>query len=235
METPREYGTIDLTDAAVGSLDLDQSIRGYTLALDGLLYTRISVAAKMSESEVHIYTPLELLGQQHSYAPQPYDQLARVLRGEGAETGARAVEIAKYDRALAAETDGLHWLMGWVLRTTVAYGFSPILAVCWIGAVLGTGTILCWIGKGCGLFIPKDSIVAEQFRLNRDLPWNYPQFNSLLFALDAFVPLIDLRQKEYWMLNPAVPGSRRVWRLTLGVGPILRAVFWLLVISGYFL
>src|SRR5262249_3743136 len=118
---------IDLSDAVVGSFYVDESLRRYDLDLNGLVYARLGVSARL-KGKAQKYDSLELLGQQRVYTPQPYDQLAKVLREEGDETAARGVLIAKYDRARSDMPKSLYWLIGGLMRVTVAYGFDPILA-----------------------------------------------------------------------------------------------------------
>ncbi len=58
----------------------------------------------------------------------------------------------------------------------------------------------------------------------RFVPDGYPEFNAAIYALDAFLPIIDLRQTEYWLPNRSKPGG--VWYSKL---------YWFLDISGWFL
>ena len=32
-----------------------------------------------------------------------------------------------------------------------------------------------------------------------ELPKHYPKFNALMYSIDMFIPIVDLRQESYWL------------------------------------
>jgi hypothetical protein len=219
--------------ARVGEFDTDASIVGSSLTLDGFVYDTMFIPSIPASASIK---PIVLLSLQPAYKPQPYEQLAKVLRDAGQDQDARAILIAKYDQASEQKDLPVAYkTMSWLLRSTVAYGYNPLLAIERICLVLVIGVFLCLIGRGVRAFIPTDAAAANQFRNENSLPWNYPRFSLLLFSIDAFVPLIDLRQKGLWMLDPTWGFNSRIQRLNVLGGMVFRGLFWVLVIVGYIL
>src|SRR5260370_41908753 len=72
----------------------------------------------------------------NSADPQPYSQLAQVLRASGDDAGANRVLIAREDAKFARY--GLFGaLWGGLLKATIGYGHQPLLAVFWsLGVIL---------------------------------------------------------------------------------------------------
>jgi hypothetical protein len=82
-------GTLDLSNAIVGTVDSDEPSwpRGENLHLDGFTYSDISSDLK-DESFREGWLPVAKPGQ---FSIQPYHQLARVLRDLGDKDGANQV------------------------------------------------------------------------------------------------------------------------------------------------
>ncbi|MFF1418751.1 oxidoreductase [Streptomyces sp. NPDC058280] len=117
------------------------------------------------------------------YAPEPYERLAHVLRNSGEDADAREVLLAKQRRRretlpLAAK------LWGYLQDWTVAYGYRPGRAALWMAVLWGAGTIAFTRH-------PPQALHAEQ----------HPPWNASLYALDLLVPVIDLGQDGYWLLE----------------------------------
>ena len=75
--------------------------------------------------------------------PQPYRQLAHVLRENGSEEGATQVEIAR-ENAIT-EYGGIplsQRLWRLALRATIGYGYRPLRALWWILLFVMVGTVL---------------------------------------------------------------------------------------------
>lgn len=58
----------------------------------------------------------------------------------------------------------------------------------------------------------RDAALSHHPNAGKSLPSVYPSFNCLMYSLDTFAPIINLRQKEYW-----VPGSNDVAQINAGV------------------
>ncbi|MGB5559068.1 MAG: hypothetical protein WBN04_13795, partial [Paracoccaceae bacterium] len=175
-------GRVNLTAAHVGDLVDDPTswTEGWRLVLDGFTYDRISGAFTDAPSR------LEWLAKGDSwdaeFFPQPYVQLAKVLREMGHERAARAVLIAmekkvrrqiRRDAQLVPNGDvwiGLlsigadlrnmqRWLWDGLLRIVVGYGHSPVRSVAvLIGLFLITTTLANRVWNE-GSFAPNSDVI----------------------------------------------------------------------------
>jgi hypothetical protein len=68
-----------------------------------------------------------------------------------------------------------------------------------------------------------------------DAKTNYPKFQAFVYSLDCFLPIIDLRQKGYWVPN-ANRGSEIVMTpidLRVRWGGLLRFYLWFHTLVGW--
>ncbi len=117
------------------------------------------------------------------YRPEPYEQLATILRNSGEDADAREVLLAKQRRRretlpLAAKV----W--GYIQDWTVAYGYRPGRAAVWMAVLWGVSTVA--FGH------------ADHPPLK---PGEGPHWDSALFTLDLLLPVIDLGQSGSWQLR----------------------------------
>jgi len=162
------------------------------------------------------------------FLSQPYEQLIKVFRDAGREHEARKIAIAKQDtytdhlRHMEAYTGhSTFWRFAgrWLLKNVAGYGYESKQATVWgiffiligwgiFGIAYNNGYMApskerivihdCYVGvqKNCTGWKPYD------LRFNKDkkliIPADYPEFNSFVFTLDAFVPIVDLHQENYW-------------------------------------
>ncbi|MFZ4180336.1 oxidoreductase [Streptomyces sp. R02] len=117
------------------------------------------------------------------YTPEPYERLAAVLRGGGADEDAREVLLAKQRRRreslpLAAK------LWGYAQDLTVAYGYRPGRAAVWMAVLWAAGSVA---------FARADHPPLKA--------GEHPDWNPALFALDLLLPVIDLGQVGFWQLR----------------------------------
>ena len=139
--------------------------------------------------------------------PQPYAQLAKVLQEMGHEADARRILIAKQeDPARLAMMTWYQRLWHHVLGLTIGYGYRPWQALLWIVGFIVLGAFLFQSGSDGAQF--EKTIAGEP-----------PAFNTFVYSLDSFVPLIDLHQAKY--------------RLPISRG--LRVYLWLHIASGWIL
>jgi hypothetical protein len=145
---------LDLSDAHAASVWDDEKSwpTPGNLYLDGFVYEGFAGgpadgAARLQWLRLQ---PLALQAQ-----PEPYHQLARVLRDDGREEGAVQVEIAR-ENALT-RYGGMSiatWLWCEALRATIGYGYRPLRALWWIlGFVLLGAALFRW-GYKAGLINP---------------------------------------------------------------------------------
>jgi len=197
-DSPRDV-IMDLRGAHIGMLWDDPKswpAKG-KLLLDGLVYERIH-----ADAPTKAQTRIEWLKLQPSFLPQPYEQLATVLRDAGHEEEARKILIQKQkDRATVLSRGGriLHRFFG----LTVGYGYQPWNAF-WIGLfIIGLGWGLFSFGSYkqvmCQTKLMERTVTAGDD--NTSVSPDYPKFRPLIYSLDLFLPKINLRQADYWAPN----------------------------------
>lgn len=122
---------------------------------------------------------IEWLAKDESYSPQPYRQLASVLRASGHEDMADNILVASRDRELG-ETDWWppRWLWLWALKIFIGYGYGwgYLCALIWSAVLVVGGTITLCIAK-------EDD--RDGIRL------------GFWYSLDMLLPIIHLREQHY--------------------------------------
>lgn len=210
------------------------------LFLDGFSYSRIDEGAPTDAS-----TRIKWLHRQSrvTFLPQPYEQLASVLRTMGHEREARKVMIEKNrDHATFTRRFSHEWwwynVFGWV----IGYGYAPsrafFISLAWI--LLGYALFKRGY-SGCNqLILPTDDraylkdggqivVINNRPRFSED----YPSFNAFICSLESFTPLLKLDQSSNWAPNARRGKSFRIWRWELTTGSLLRAYLWIHIIAGW--
>ncbi|HEY9660747.1 MAG TPA: hypothetical protein V6C65_20000, partial [Allocoleopsis sp.] len=234
------------------------------LRLNGLVYESIDIeASDISQRQnkkptwfngcFHKAEPVELYWLRHQYSekvdrsqflPQPYEQLAKVLKAHGKESEAIQVLIGKEDDQ--RQYDGLNPLSKcWnrFLGLAIGHGYQPersvVAALCWVG--LGWGVFHC--GYSHKLISPTtDSFMSNQSKPTLDQIQqidahpNYPKFNPLIYSLDTFLPVVDLRLESYWLPNANSPNlDREEPILLVKSGAWVRYYLWIHILMGWIL
>lgn len=237
----KENGILDLTNTNVGSFYEDEGsgpIRG-NLALNGFTYGRF-----LSEvPDIGHYLrwlkrqlPASRINRPR-FTPQPYEQLAKVLRDAGDDAGAKSVLIAM-ENARWSYGDLGFWQRSWsfMLWLTIGYGYEPFLALGYIVFFVTLGALLFFWGEQSGAISQTD----------KEKPEHYRPFSSFVYSLETFLPIVDLRQAKHWAPDPEPRESRQVrlaafWPLSkyqcqLGrnFGRFLRRYLWLHILMGWF-
>jgi hypothetical protein len=228
-------------DASQGELDL-RFVRTGVLTIQPLPHTwphqlnlhGFTFSALDAQAPQDSTTWLQWLRRQPEFAPQPYEQVAQVLRASGHEDAATEVLIGK-------ETDrrsdgGLGWwgkLANRFFGVAIAYGYYPERALAWALIPLTTGLIAFHWGYGQNLFAPVANLGAYDRGSPAAMTEDYPNFNAGLYALDTFVPLIDLHQQTYWL--PDADKGNTVPLVSLKSGAVLRWYLWLHILLGWVL
>jgi hypothetical protein len=224
---PEKQGKLDLRFAQIGTLYHNWPVwpeKGH-LFLNGLVYN--ALGRKDTEpKQIHDAGWLQMQAQ-NGFSAQPYEQLANVLRTTGDERAAKRVLIAKQDDY--RKRGDLRWfgkMWNAILGVTIAHGYEPHRALVWM---------LCVVILGCGVFgwAKHKGIMKE---IVKDIPpENYPSFNAFAYSLDSFLPIVDLKQKGYWLPNTNLPDNAQVPFVGKQVkwGAIVRAYLWLHIILGW--
>lgn len=223
VQSPEEV-TLDLRSAKLGTLrDEKQSWpeKG-KLLLHGLVYDEIHNTAPRDAK-----TRIDWVRRQRAFYPQPYEQLAAVLRKSGDDAGAKRILIAKNkDKTRLTKLTWSECVWYRLFGPIIDYGYRPWRAA-WVGLVL---VLLGWVCFSAGY----RAEVITPAKENTDASGG---FCALVYSLDVFVPLVDLRQAEYWLPNANRAGELHISeKLQLPVsGKVLRYYLWFEIIAGWVL
>jgi hypothetical protein len=231
-----EHGAIlDLSGASVsGLLDEEKSWpEPGKLLIDGFSYAGLPGNSSYNpawSSPVDARSRLRWLGLQPEFHPQPYRQLAKVLRENGDDAGAIEVLVAQQDaRFRNSNWRGRVW--AGFLRITVGYGHKPLRTVMWSVAVILLGWLMVALGGRAGVMRatwPDTPPAAEAAK--------YEKLHPLLYSLDVFLPFVNLHQERYWWPDANAHGDCVVLNRRLKLsGAVLRYYLWMQVIAGWLL
>jgi hypothetical protein len=182
-------GVVDLRRVSVRSLwDAD---RGQFLGrlpdellLDGFTYLSLR---EPLDAKQRLKWIAASQGDRHH--PGVYSELAEAFRRVGYPGEARKVEIAGQRRARA---DTGRWsiqrLWHLFLDLTIGYGYRDWLALIWLAVVIGIGTAIFAVDE-------------SSFKKTTLHP---PEFDPLLYAIDATVPVLGLGQTDAWSATGGV-------------------------------
>jgi len=177
------------------------------------------------------------LADDTAYDPQPYEQMARVLKMHGHEQAYRELAIAKrIERRRRGNLPAYLAVFDFLLLDVpVRYGYKPWRAIAW-------GFIFCLLASllfyyNMQAIVPSDSdillftntqkrnqIALKDIPLKDLTPEGYPYFHPIIYTIDLFVPVIDLHQERYWVPNRAHEYGGLLW-----------FVKWILILSGWYL
>ena len=169
--------------------------------------------------------------QPGGFRPQPYGQLARVMRERGSDIGAVDVMIAKEQARRHVGGLGLgERIWNVLLEVTIGYGFRPMRAIWWIFFFVALGAALFAWGYRERTITPTESAAYDCFVRSGEPPLHYPPFNALVYSLENFLPVVDLHQGTYWRPNPRHGSGGRVRALS---GTVLRWYLWVHILAGW--
>ena len=168
--------------------------------------------------------------QMTEFTPDAYEQIVRTLNEDGLYEDARRIASEKITRERRLKPKWKRKGLWWLFWLCFEYGFSPGRALC--------TTVLC-ILLGWAMFhvadygLPGFPNVGHAMVANRymsegvaESPVGAPscgeRINALLYALDVFVPVLDLRQQHACSISP----DRARWQIAQALYAILG---WLLI------
>jgi hypothetical protein len=205
------------------------------LLIDGFVYTEFAGGPADADARLGWLARDPADGR-----PQPYQQLAKVLRDSGRDAGATDVLIAKEE--LARRDAHLGWLeRAWnrMLEVTIGYGYRPLRALWWIGGFVLVGTILFGLGYRSRIVTPTDEAAYRVFVESGVCPPHYPPFHAFVYALEHFLPVVELDQGAYWRPKPMRDTTWRPGRIredldvTTVFGRFLRWYLWVHILAGW--
>lgn len=212
------------------------------LFLDGFVYERLDEDSPLDAERRKNWLSRQ---PQSKFLPQPYEQLASVLREMGHDRDARFVMMQKnreQSRFTRRFRQGWWWYNAF--GRAIGYGYAPWRAFAMSVVMILLGTFLFGYGSCCGLIAPTKESAYEKnssghFVLvneKRKVANDYPVFNAFVYSLESFTPLLKLDQSGSWAPN-ANHGERwRVlWLWEATAGDWLRRYLWVHIIAGWIL
>ena len=240
-----EHG-VNLSHASVITLDIANVAHPERWQLNGFRYQGLAEPETADGDEI-----LTLLQKcdKGKYFPQPYRQLFRCLRDAGHAEEATNVAVAMRREAFLHEREELlkakprFWRMRnwfsefweWNLRL-IGYGYRPWRAAGIALALWAVGSIVYSVvalSHFHDFMAPAEGDLLVAVQSNPDHDWldGGPPFISWLYALDRFMPVVDLGQASFF--RPRMnTGHTFLW---IEVGWWLNAYDWLLIASGWVL
>lgn len=135
------------------------------------------------------------------FRPQPWIQAIKVLRDMGHDREARNLGI-EFEKARAGRSNTRWYWKLWHYFTfyTVGCGYKPEWAGVWSLSFILFGWLTFAAAANLGFMAPRDGDVIAYLAANTgaDLPEHYTRFNALIFAMDAYLPVIELGQDLSW-------------------------------------
>jgi hypothetical protein len=174
------------------------------LFLDGFVYGRIADGPADAE------TTLKLLSLQpeQPFRPQPFLQLAKVLRESGDDDGERRVLVAMEDHRWKADHTSTYSFR-LPFRVIAGYGYRPLWAAWEILGLSALGWIVYRRSYLAGTMVPTEKDACRSFREEAHPPDYYPKFSPLIYSVENSLPLVKLGQADKWQPDPAEENSGR--------------------------
>ncbi|MFS2110631.1 hypothetical protein ACCC88_13135 [Sphingomonas sp. Sphisp140] len=212
-------GRFDLSDASVGVLEDDPATswpgRG-KLVMDGFVYGRIAFAGGEVDKAGSRLGWLDLQYSEppgpDKFKPQPFEQLAKVLREHGYTQDADRVAMQKRDWAIRCKAEkGINSVLARAMQVTAGHGYSRFAAICWTIGWWFAGLALIYAGERTGVikFQQSDEALAKGATIVLDRADKAGRHAELVFnresdtcdnlfvplyALELMVPIVELGQ-----------------------------------------
>jgi hypothetical protein len=199
------------------------------LLIDQLTYSLLGAAPGEPPWDVHDYLSFLRL-QPSGFYPQPYREMATMLRENGLEQDAIRVQVAAED-ARYRRYGMAGRLVGGFLKWTMGYGHRPLLTIGWMLGVIAMGWMMVTIGKRAGVMRPTwpESIPSVE-------EVKHERLHPLLYSFDVFLPFVNLHQEHYWWPDADRTSECIVLGRKLRVsGSLLRYYLWAQIAAGWLL
>jgi hypothetical protein len=222
----KPVGGIDLLHARVGQLLDDKKSwpEKDKLLLDGFEYGALAGDKTPTSAEERL--EWIHLQQDKPFKPQPYEQLAKVLRQMGNDEDAKEVLIAKQeDLRKYGELSRKAKALNWVLGFTIGHGWKARKVIFrFIIPIILLGYVLFCFANHVDVMQPSKERVfmSKEFKETGAIPSTYPIFSPFIYSVDTFVPFVNLHQENYWLPDANKP-----------YGPYFRWYLWLHIIFGW--
>ena len=170
---------LDSAACAVLDDDLTSWPRDGHLVLDGFVYQRLQYPGDANARLAWLrgQLPKERAQRHGQFRPQPYRQLAQVLRTQGHEAEARDVLIGMArDRRKYAQLSWSSWFWSLVLWNVIRNGYKPLRAAVWLLALWVANAIVFGAAYDVGLMGPTDQRAFDDF-----VTLSWPTFDRLIW------------------------------------------------------
>jgi hypothetical protein len=232
-----EKTILDLRNASAGVLWDDEKSwpTKENLFLDGFIYENIvDGAPKDAKSRI------EWLNRQGEYPFRsgPYEQLAKVLEKDGHKEDAINILVEKENKI--TKHGGFGWLGKFgrdVFRFFLGYGYQLWRSWWLMVAFIVIGFFVFWGGHMAGIIVPMEKDAVQGGELREGYPkfrfFGFSFLGALVYSIDMFVPVLDLRMAKYWI--PDANKSGKFLRLIPVRGVWVRFYMWGHIIAGWIL
>ena len=198
--------SIILRDFSVGTPEDDLSNWPSTcsLELDGFTYGHIAGGAGDVEQR------LAWICRQTKFVPQPYRQLAKILKDEGNEPSSRRVGYEMARNRAKIEKGLIRSGINIITWLTVGYGYYPGLALAWLLDLFLIGFYIYYSAFYAGLVVPTKKEAYQSFTnpaTRGSLPSEYERFHASLYSLENSLPVLKFGQADSWQPDPSERSS----------------------------
>jgi len=168
------------------------------------------------------------------FTPGAYEQLAKTLRADGSDEDARKITSAKLTRESVVSSKWSRKIIWGLFKLCFGYGFSPLKALTTFVLCIAVGSATVWIADSRGVLVantsPPETMIFKEgggYSVHSvigkgetglgDEPPCGKRISPVLYALDVFVPVLDLRQQSTCSVSPKLTG----WRYAQAVYALL--------------
>jgi hypothetical protein len=137
------------------------------------------------------------------FTTQPYKQLADVYRRAGQDDEAQTVEIAmRRDRRKHGNLSAGTKFFNWLLDITIRYGYETRRALVAIALLYILVFLAFWFAQHQGNLVAASNVQNTSLHpAAMHCVTGYPCFYPAGYAFDVVVPLINIRQADFWQAN----------------------------------
>ncbi|MCB1402580.1 MAG: hypothetical protein KDJ81_07225 [Rhodobacteraceae bacterium] len=192
--------------------------------------------------------------------PQPYEQLAKVLRemGHGGDARTVLVEKERLQRMARRKRFGRiwrWWLGFWdgFLGVVLDFGWRPLWAALWLVVFFAIGWLYFGGAASEGAIKPNNAVILRQPEwvgcadagplrasgetqvacfLRQPQAASYPRFNAFVYSADTLLPIVDLEMQGFWIPDNHTPRGALA-RVYLWIHIGLGWLFSLLAVAGF--
>ena len=201
-----ELALVELLDTSCAVLR-DRGVKWpRRLALDEFAYRTVDPVGSVRErlDWLRRGLPIKRTERVGAFRPQPYRQLASVLRAQGNVEEARDVLIGMaVDRRRWAALPPTARAWQLLLWAWTRNGFRPLYALVPLGIWWLVGFLMFGLGYQAHIMRPLDRAAAEAFAQEGRVGDGYESFCALAYAVDSSLPIVSFGQRERW--HVAVP------------------------------